>query len=216
MEELKSIAQLAQELGVTRQAVYQKIRYNKELSTEICKFTVKEGNRTLYTLQAQERIKQAFESSPSVNSKVNVDSKLIDSLQAQIDYLKAEHEQDRRERQAIYVKALQLEEERTALKMELKAIEIKNDMEQAQEKEKLEKAQSEKEQAEQAAAALTQRVKELEAALTTEKETAEQAQEKLTELKEQLEQVQRELTASTQEPQKKSSWLDRLLRRNKK
>ena len=187
-EDLKTIAQLAQELGVTRQAVYQKIKYNIELSKNISKFTVKQKNKTLYDLQAQELIKQAFESNASVNSKVNIDSKLIDSLQAQIDYLKAEHEKDRIERQAILAKYMAINEERQKLQIELqsyKAIEEKKEAEQAQIKElkeKAEKAQTEKEQAEQVAAELSERIKELE-------------------------------TAANQEPQKKKSWLDKLLRR---
>lgn len=194
-EDLKTIAQLAQELGVTRQAVYQKIRNNIELSKNISKFTVKEKNKTLYDLQAQNLIKQAFENGVSVNSKVNVDSKLIDVLQAQIEYLKADKEQERRERQAIYVKALQLQDEKDTLQIELqkyKAIEEKKEAEQAQIAEltaevkelkaKAEQAQTDKQQAEQVAAALTARVKELE-------------------------------TAAAQEPQKKKSWLSRLLRK---
>lgn len=194
-EDLKTIAQLAQELGVTRQAVYQKIRNNIELSKNISKFTVKEKNKTLYDLQAQELIKQAFENGVSVNSKVNVDSKLIDVLQAQIEYLKADKEQERRERQAIYVKALQLQDEKDTLQIELqkyKAIEEKKEAEQAQIAEltaevkelkaKAEQAQTDKQQAEQVAAALTARVKELE-------------------------------TAAAQEPQKKKSWLHKLLRK---
>lgn len=187
-EDLKTIAQLAQELGVTRQAVYQKIKYNIELSKNISKFTVKEKNKTLYDLQAQNLIKQAFESNASVNSKVNIDSKLIDSLQTQIDYLKAEHEKDRIERQAILAKYMAINEERQKLQIELqsyKAIEEKKEAEQAQIKElkeKAEKAQTEKEQAEQVAAELAERIKELE-------------------------------TAANQEPQKKKSWLEKLLRR---
>lgn len=184
-EELKSIAQLAQELGVTRQAVYQKIKYNNELSKNISKFTVKEKNKTLYDLQAQNLIKQAFENGVSVNSKVNVDSKLIDVLQAQIEYLKADKEQERRERQAIYVKALQLQDEKDTLQIELqkyKAIEEKKEAEQAQIAELTKEVKELKAKAEQAAAALTARVKELE-------------------------------TAAAQEPPKKSSWLARLLRR---
>lgn len=194
-EDLKTIAQLAQELGVTRQAVYQKIKYNIELSKNISKFTVKQKNKTLYDLQAQELIKQAFESNASVNSKVNIDSKLIDVLQAQIEYLKADKEQERRERQAIYVKALQLQDEKDTLQIELqkyKAIEEKKEAEQAQIAEltaevkelkaKAEQAQTDKQQAEQVAAALTARVKELE-------------------------------TAAAQEPQKKKSWLHKLLRK---
>ena len=89
MTDSKTIAQIAAELGVSRQAVYQRIRYNKELSTELCKFTVNEGNKKLYTLQGQELIKSAFSKSDAVNSKVSIDSKQnSESLQAVIEILR--------------------------------------------------------------------------------------------------------------------------------
>ena len=78
-EDLKTIAQLAQELGVTRQAVYQKIKYNIELSKNISKFTVKQKNKTLYDLQAQELIKQAF-SAFTVNQESSNSQAEIDNL----------------------------------------------------------------------------------------------------------------------------------------
>lgn len=94
MNEYKSISEIAAELSVTRQAVYQKIKKDKELSTGLRKFTVNENNKTLYSLQGQELIKQAFNSITSVNSKqavdskrVSIDSKLIDTLQATIETL---------------------------------------------------------------------------------------------------------------------------------
>lgn len=94
MNEYKSISEIAAELSVTRQAVYQKIKKDKELSTGLRKFTVNENNKTLYSLQGQELIKQAFNSVASVNSKqavdskrVSIDSKLIDTLQATIETL---------------------------------------------------------------------------------------------------------------------------------
>ena len=95
-EDNKTIAQIAAELGVTRQAVYQKIKNNSELSTAISQFTVKKNNTTLYNLQAQQLIKQAFSSGVNVNCKQaidskqkSIDSKLIDSLQATIATLQA-------------------------------------------------------------------------------------------------------------------------------
>lgn len=90
-EDNKTIAQIAAELGVTRQAVYQRIKNNSELSTAISQFTVKRNNTTLYSLQAQQLIKQAFASGVNVSCKQavdskqkSIDSKLIDSLQATI------------------------------------------------------------------------------------------------------------------------------------
>lgn len=88
-DELKTIAQIAEELEVSRQAVYQRIRYNTELSMKLSKFTVKNGNKTLYNLQGQELIKQAFSKNESVNCKVSIDSKQTDNtLQSVINILK--------------------------------------------------------------------------------------------------------------------------------
>ena len=88
-DELRTIAQIAEELNVTRQAVYQRIRYNTELSTNLSKFTVKKGNKTLYCLQGQNLIKQAFQKVECVNSKVSIDCKQNDNtLQSVIDILK--------------------------------------------------------------------------------------------------------------------------------
>ena len=58
-DELKSIAQLAQELGVTRQAIYQRLK-GKELAKAVKPYIVRQGNACKYGLQAQELIKQAF------------------------------------------------------------------------------------------------------------------------------------------------------------
>ena len=58
-DELKSIAQLAQELGVTRQAIYQRLK-GKELAKAVKPYVVRQGNACKYDLQAQELIKQAF------------------------------------------------------------------------------------------------------------------------------------------------------------
>lgn len=95
--DLKSISQIARELHVSRQAIYQKIKRDNTLSTGLRKFTVNENNKTLYTLQAQELIKQAFVSGVTVNCKqavdskqLSIDSKLIDSL---TDQLAAKDEQ---------------------------------------------------------------------------------------------------------------------------
>ena len=90
MNELKTISQIAAELGVTRQAVYQRIK-GAELSTRLQPFTVKQNNTKVYTLQGQELIKQAFSSGVNVNCKQavdskrqSIDSKLIDSLTEQL------------------------------------------------------------------------------------------------------------------------------------
>lgn len=90
MNELKTISQIAAELGVTRQAVYQRIK-SAELSTRLQPFTVKQNNTKVYTLQGQELIKRAFSSGVNVNCKQavdskrqSIDSKLIDKLSEQL------------------------------------------------------------------------------------------------------------------------------------
>lgn len=94
MNDYKSITQIAEELGVTRQAVYKKIKSNSELSTSLQEFTVNQGKFTVYSLQGQKLIKQAFSNSDNVNCKPStdskqkaVDSKLVDTLQKTIDTL---------------------------------------------------------------------------------------------------------------------------------
>ena len=94
MSEYKSISQLAKEIGVTRQAIYKKIKTDNQLSTGLQQFTVNQGKLTVYSLQGQKLIKQAFLNNTAVNQPVNVDSKpvstnskLVDSLTAQIETL---------------------------------------------------------------------------------------------------------------------------------
>lgn len=94
MDDFKSISQLAKELGVTRQAIYKKIKTDNQLSTGLQQFTVNQGKLTVYSLQGQKLIKQAFLNNTTVNRADNVDSKpmstnskLVDSLTAQIETL---------------------------------------------------------------------------------------------------------------------------------
>ena len=94
MSEYKSISQLAKEIGVTRQAIYKKIKSDNQLSTGLQQFTVNQNKLTVYSLQGQKLIKQAFLNNDAVNRTVNVDSKpvstnskLVDSLTAQIETL---------------------------------------------------------------------------------------------------------------------------------
>ncbi len=91
MSEYMTIADMAKELNVSRQAVYQKIKSSAELSTALQQFTVKQGNKTVYSLQGQKLIRQAFENNSTVNSKpkdvykkVSIDNSLIDILTQQI------------------------------------------------------------------------------------------------------------------------------------
>lgn len=106
-EELYSVGQISKALGVSRQAVYQKIRSDKRLQADLQPFTVKQGKYTLYSLQGQKRIIQAFSEHSSAKSKPDIDinckpeadkeqltnaNKLIDSLQNTIDILRADIE----------------------------------------------------------------------------------------------------------------------------
>lgn len=83
-EELKSITQIAKELKVSRQTVYNKINNNPELSSKLCQCTVKIQNRTFYTLQAVELIKQEFDKSVKSNIDVKFTSNMIDTLTQQL------------------------------------------------------------------------------------------------------------------------------------
>lgn len=58
MNDLKSISQLANDLQVTRQTIYNKLK-DKALSASVEPYIVKQGNFTFYTVKAQELIKQA-------------------------------------------------------------------------------------------------------------------------------------------------------------
>lgn len=77
MNDLKSISQIAINLGVSRQAVYSKLK-SAELAKAVKPLSVKQGNTTLYTLQAQELIKQAFSvftvNQESSNSQAEIDN----------------------------------------------------------------------------------------------------------------------------------------------
>ena len=79
MTELKTIAQIAAELGVSRQAVYSKIK-SDELSHALKPETVRQGNTNLYTVKAQQLITQAF----FVN-KENKDSSELTEIKAQLE-----------------------------------------------------------------------------------------------------------------------------------
>ena len=78
MNDLKSISQIAINLGVSRQAVYSKLK-SAELAKAVKPLSVKQGNTTLYTLQAQELIKQAF-SAFTVNQESSNSQAEIDNL----------------------------------------------------------------------------------------------------------------------------------------
>ena len=58
MSNRKSMVQIAQDLGVTRQTIYNRLK-SKELAEAVKPFTIVEGCNKFYDIQAQELIKQA-------------------------------------------------------------------------------------------------------------------------------------------------------------
>lgn len=79
--DLKTIAQIARELNVSRQAIYAKLKL-PEISSVMCQYTVRHNNRTLYTSDFVNVLKQAFE---SVNTVQTLDTICQDStLQLQL------------------------------------------------------------------------------------------------------------------------------------
>lgn len=92
MNEYQTIAEIAKELSVSRQAVYQKIKTNAELANALQGFTVNNGKATMYSLQGKELIKQAFANNQSVKSKPSsfdsqpsTDNRLLDVLMRQLE-----------------------------------------------------------------------------------------------------------------------------------
>ena len=83
-EELTTISQIAKELKVSRQTVYNRINNNPDLSSKLCQCTVKIQNRTFYTLQALDLIKQDFEKNVKSNIDVKFTSNMIDTLTQQL------------------------------------------------------------------------------------------------------------------------------------
>ena len=59
MSDLMSIAQISDKLGVSKQAVYVKLK-RPDIATAVKSETVRQGNKTLYTLKAVKLIEQAF------------------------------------------------------------------------------------------------------------------------------------------------------------
>lgn len=82
MNDLKSISQIALSLGVSRQAVYSKLK-SAELARAVKPLSVKQGNTTLYTLQAQKLIEQAF-SAVAVKQVSSECQEEVDSLTSKL------------------------------------------------------------------------------------------------------------------------------------
>ncbi|ARE24719.1 MULTISPECIES: HTH domain-containing protein [Lactococcus] len=80
-EKLKTIKELADEIGVSKQAVWQKIK--KESSIDLRQFTSKKGNTVYVDVDGQKVIKSAFFNKTSTKKrqqKVFVDDNVNDSV----------------------------------------------------------------------------------------------------------------------------------------
>ena len=80
-ENLKTIKELADEIGVSKQAVWQKIK--KESSIDLRQFTSKKGNTVYVDVDGQKAIKNAFFNKTSTKKrqqKVFVDDNVNDSI----------------------------------------------------------------------------------------------------------------------------------------
>ena len=77
MSERKSMIQIAAELGVTRQTIYNRLK-SKELAEAVKPFTTTEGCNKFYDIQAQELIKQAVLKDSLKVSKENFDNVVKD------------------------------------------------------------------------------------------------------------------------------------------
>lgn len=89
----KTIKQIADELGVSRQAVHQKIKRNEDLSTRLQAFTSTVDGVVYISVDGENLIKSAFDKNERQQSGVNVDrDKLTVGLQSIIDILQKEIE----------------------------------------------------------------------------------------------------------------------------
>ena len=59
-EDLKSLAKIAEELQITRQAIYKRVNSSTEIQEQLKQYTVNNGSRVYYTPQGQELIKRLF------------------------------------------------------------------------------------------------------------------------------------------------------------
>ena len=80
MSNRKSMVQIAQDLGVTRQTIYNRLK-SKELAEAVKPFTIVEGCNKFYDIQAQELIKQAVLKDSLKVSKENFDN-IVEELEA--------------------------------------------------------------------------------------------------------------------------------------
>lgn len=90
----KTIKQIADELGVSRQAVHQKIKRNEDLSTRLQAFTSTVDGVVYISVDGENLIKSTFEKNKCKQNDVNVDRDMLTvGLQPIIDILQKELEQ---------------------------------------------------------------------------------------------------------------------------
>jgi transcriptional regulator with XRE-family HTH domain len=96
MQKGKTIKQIADEIGVTKQAVHQK-RKGKELSTALQPFTTTVDGVVYISVDGEKLIKSAFVSEHTVNVPTTVDGSAYTHVDALIAILKEELEGNRAE-----------------------------------------------------------------------------------------------------------------------
>ena len=87
---MKTIAEIAAEIGVSKQAIHQKIK-QEPLSIDLRQFTSMDGNTLTVDENGEELIKSAFSSLKEKTSVSNVKDKLIETLQSQVDMLSGQN-----------------------------------------------------------------------------------------------------------------------------
>lgn len=110
----KSIAQIAEELGVTRQAVYKKLK-DEKLKQSLEPFTIRQGNLNLYSEEGQKLIKQEFVSNE------------VDTLETQLSDMKREVERYETELSERQLKVESLETELSNVKSECASLKAEKD-----------------------------------------------------------------------------------------
>ena len=87
---MKTIAQIAEEIGVSKQAVHHKIK-QEPLSTDLRQFTSIDGNTLTVDENGEELIKASFAGLKEKSSVSTIKDKLINTLEQQVDMLKSQN-----------------------------------------------------------------------------------------------------------------------------
>lgn len=124
----KSIAQIAEELGVTRQAVYKKLK-DEKLKQSLEPFTIKQGNLNLYSEEGQKLIKQEFVSNEVDTLETQLTEKQleIESYETQLSDMKQKVERYEIELSERQLKVESLETELSNLKSECAYLKAEKD-----------------------------------------------------------------------------------------